>query len=431
MGDLVEETDKLFIKGMNRAVYNIVKVGYKEVLEKRKAFRQKLAEHDYQTEMDNSSSDYDAFMSENKGVVNLMAKEFEMRKAAYRSARARTSTKGSIDVNKLHAYKYDDNLFKQVTTLADGKNHGMMMLVDYSGSMYQQLDSVMRQTISLVQFCKRVNIPFEVFAFTTDDQGRNSISNIKQAGGINTKFDFDDLSFIELFSNKMTKSELDYAMRTSFFHGQEPRCMGPLERLGSTPLNAAILASQFAIEDFLRTNPVHKMNLITLTDGDSNPIRHQSGKDVENQDRGWAKRYVMNVKGKQIELASRYGYDSSNTSKLLNAVAGKKVQTANFFICSRRDFKTEQYRLLPWDTTAQRKAQKDMKDNGVWIMDDADGYDRRFIMVDKSASMSGENDEFQVDAEATPAQIARAFKKFSGSKKGNRVITTKFAELVA
>ena len=77
------------------------------------------------------------------------------------------------------------------------------------------------------------------------------------------------------------------------------------------------------------------------------------------------------------------------------------------------------------------KAQKEMRDNGVWIMDNADGYDRRFIMVDKSASMSGENDEFQVDAEATPAQIARAFKKFSGSKKGNRVITTKFAELVA
>jgi len=431
MSDLVEETDKMFLQGMNRAVYDIVKVGYKEVLETRKEFRKKLVEHDYQTEMDDSSRDYDAFMSENKGVVNLMAKEFEMRKAAYRSARARTSTKGSIDVNKLHAYKYDDNLFKQVTTLADGKNHGMMMLVDYSGSMYQQLDSVIRQTISLVQFCKRVNIPFEVFAFTTDNNGRNRLANIRQAGGVNTKFDYEDLVFIELFSNKMSKSELEYAMRTSFFHGQHPRCMGSLERLGSTPLNAAVLASQFAIQDFLRTNPVHKMNLITLTDGASDPARHISGKDVENQDRGWAKRYVMNVKGKQVELASRYGYDSSNTSALLNAVAGKNVQTANFFICTRRDFKYEQHRLLPWDTTAQRKAQKEMRDNGVWIMDNADGYDRRFIMVDKSASMSGENDEFQVDAEATPAQIARAFKKFSGSKKGNRVITTKFAELVA
>ena len=103
---------------------------------------------------------YDTFMAETKQVVNLMAKEFEMRKAAFRSARARTSTKGSLDVNKLHSYKYDDQLFKQVTTLADGKNHGMIMLVDYSGSMYQRMPAVMRQTIALVMFCKRVNIPF-------------------------------------------------------------------------------------------------------------------------------------------------------------------------------------------------------------------------------------------------------------------------------
>jgi hypothetical protein len=45
--------------------------------------------------------------------------------------------------------------------------------------------------------------------------------------------------------------------------------------------------------------------------------------------------------------------------------------------------------------------------------------------------MSGETEEFSVEAEATPAQIAKAFKKFSGSKKGNRVVAQKFTELVA
>ena len=433
MSDLVESTEKMFLQGMNREVYKIVKVGYKETLEDRREFRQKLVEHnsEWQYTLDTSSDAFDAFMAENKGVVNLMAKEFEMRKAAYRSARARTSTKGSIDVNKLHAYKYDDNLFKQVTTLADGKNHGMMMLVDYSGSMYNELDAVIRQTISLVQFCKRVNIPFEVYAFTSDESGRNRDKGIQSAGGPNTKFDFEDLKFIELFSNKMTKAELEYAMRTSFFHGQHPRAMGPLERLGSTPLNAAILASQFAIEDFLRTNPVHKMNLITLTDGCSNSPRAIYGADLDRDSRGWSSKFVMNIKGKQIEMSGRWGYDSESTATILKAVTGPNVQTANFFICSRRDFRTEMYRLLPWDTKAQGQAKKDMTKNGVWIMDKADGYDRRFIMVDKSSSMSGETEEFEVEAEATPAQIARAFKKFSGSKKGNRVITTKFAELVA
>lgn len=429
--DLVEHTDKLFIQNMNRQAYNICKVGYKEVLQARKDFRVKLEEHDYSYEIAESNREFDEFIAQNKGVVNLMAKEFEMRKAAYRSARARTSTKGSIDVNKLHAYKYDDNLFKQVSTLADGKNHGMMMLVDYSGSMYQVLDSVIRQTISLVQFCKRVNIPFEVYAFTSDEQSRNRELGINEAGGPLTKFEYDDLKFIELFSNKMTKSELDYAMRTSFFHGQHPRCLGPLERLGSTPLNAALLASQFAIEDFLRTNPVHKMNLITLTDGCSNSVRAIRGVDLDAQARGWEKTFVMNIKGKQIEMSGRWGYDSETTATILKAVTGPNVQTANFFICNRRDFKGEYYRLLPWDTKAQAKARKEMKDNGVWIMDKADGYDRRFVIVDSNASMSGNTEELEIESTATPAQIARAFKKHSGSKKGNRVVTQKFAELVA
>ncbi len=105
----------------------------------------------------------------------MTAKEFEMRKAAFRSVRARTSTKGSLDVNKLHAYKYDDQLFKQVTTLADGKNLGMMMLVDYSGSMSNVMPSVIRQTISLVLFCKRVNIPFEVYGFTSRENYYNGV----------------------------------------------------------------------------------------------------------------------------------------------------------------------------------------------------------------------------------------------------------------
>ena len=64
-----------------------------------------------------------------------MAKEFEMRKAAWRSSRAQTARSGSLDVNKLYAYKYTDDIFKRMTNLPDAKNHGMFMLVDYSGSM--------------------------------------------------------------------------------------------------------------------------------------------------------------------------------------------------------------------------------------------------------------------------------------------------------
>ena len=417
------DTEKMFVQGMTRGAFELLKNDYKTIIDSRQKHKIHLQKLDYDVPENDVS--YDAFMTETKQVVNLMAKEFEMRKAAYRSARARTSAKGSLDVNKLHAYKYDDQLFKQVTTLADGKNHGMIMLVDYSGSMYMSMPAVIRQTIALVMFCKRVNIPFEVYGFTTRTNG---VPGLVEASSNLTRFDYDDLALNQLFSNKMSKSDFTTAMKTFYDQMMCLRWLPDMERFGSTPLNAAILACEYVIQDFMKSNPVHKLNFVTLTDGESDSIHMKSGLDTPGRGR---RTYVMNIKGKNVSLSWGYSAGRENTATLIRAVTGPNVKTANFFICTRRDFKSEQYTILPWDRTAQAEARKEMTKTGVWVVENESGYDRRFIMIDKSASMSGENDELEIDSSATPAQIAKAFKKHSGSKKGNRVVTKKFAELVA
>ena len=428
MGDLLETSENIYAQGMTRQAYDALSNGYKEILDAREQHQEYLIK---QGGEEYAATGYDEFMKSTKQVVNLMSKEFEMRKAAYRSARARNSTKGSLDVNKLHAYKYDDNLFKQVTTLADGKNHGMIMLVDYSGSMYHNLPSVIRQTIALVMFCKRVQIPFEVYAFTTSNS-MDQVHKVRKASSNLTRFDVDDLVLNQLFSNKMSKTDYERALKSFYAQTFQTRYMPSMERLGSTPLNAAILACEFIIKDFMKTNPVHKLNLVTLTDGASDHARIVGGIDYKDgQYRNRGSKMIMTIRGKKTELATYYGNGTDNTAALLKAVTGPNVTTSNFFICSRRDFTHEMYRLLPWDGTKQKDAKKSMSKDGVWVIDGADGYDKRFIMIDKSNTMSGETEEFSVEAEATPAQIAKAFKKFSGSKKGNRVVAQKFTELVA
>jgi len=426
MKNLAEDKSKLFIQGMTRAAFELVKTPYKDIIESREARQKEISDLGGSEFIAESMNGYDDFMNQTKQVVNLMAKEFEMRKAAFRSARARTSTKGSLDVNKLHAYKYDDQLFKQVTTLADGKNHGMMMLVDYSGSMGNVLPSVIRQTIALVMFCKRVNIPFEVYAFTTNDD-LNRIKAIRAASSNLVRFDYEDLALNQLFTNKMSKMDFERAMKSFYAQTSQVRYLPRIERLGSTPLNAALLATQYLIEDFLKVNPVHKMNLITLTDGESNPVRSVSGIDGS-----YSREYMMEIKGKKINLeASYWGEHVTNTKAILEAVTGPNITTANFFICSRRDFKKELYRVLPYDVRAQDEARKSMTKDGVWIKNDCNGYNRRFVIVDSSNKMTGQSDDFEIAEKATANQIAKAFSKFSGSKKGNRVVTQKFAELVA
>ena len=95
-------------------------------------------------------------------------KEFECKKAADSYARATTSRTGVLDCSKLHTYKYNEDLFKKVTTLADGKNHGLVFVLDWSGSMCDVMSDTVKQLFNLVWFCKKVSIPFEVYAFTNE-----------------------------------------------------------------------------------------------------------------------------------------------------------------------------------------------------------------------------------------------------------------------
>ena len=73
--------------------------------------------------------------SKNKKIVSHMAKEFEMRQTAMRSLKAYTGKSGELDMNRLAKYQIVDDIFKRVTYIPDGKNHGVNLLLDGAGSI--------------------------------------------------------------------------------------------------------------------------------------------------------------------------------------------------------------------------------------------------------------------------------------------------------
>ena len=79
---------------------------------------------------------------------------------------------------------------------------------------------------------------------------------------------------------------------------------------------------------------------------------------------------------------------------------------------------------------ARRNAQKEYRKNKCVVRKDVIGYNE-FYLVKGGNNLDVANDDFEVSADQTKGQMANAFKKFSKSKKQNKVLMTTFGRAVA
>jgi uncharacterized protein with von Willebrand factor type A (vWA) domain len=219
----------------------------------------------------------DRFLSENNSTVNFLAKEFEMRKAATAYRRTSQAKTGQLDMRKLYAYKMKDDLFKRITITKTEKNHGMVLLLDWSGSMNEHLEQTIEQMINLVLFCRKVQIPFQVLAFT-DKLPVNEVQDLlvqqdKKQIHKNDKNKLDatksNMHLLELYNHKMSLSETNQ-MHTALMKNY----VMTKYSLNSTPLNQAMAYLREYLPKFKAKNNVEKITVVTLTDGDSNDVHY-------------------------------------------------------------------------------------------------------------------------------------------------------------
>ena len=390
---------------------------------------------------------YNQFIKDNKKTVSYLVKEFEMKKAATAYKRASTDKTGVIDPLKLKDYKFSDDIFKRLTIIPDGKNHGMMMLLDWSGSMSDCLNQTIHQLVNLVEFVRRVNIPFEVYFFTSerkyasDESGYDKSFNYK-----NGDWYFENFNLVNCASHKMTKRQLDQAMMYMFHMGEyynyrytsyrnydydKPSCYGmPHEfNLGNTPLNEALIYIEQLLPQFKKKYGIEKATLITLTDGGANGMR---GKVVgSDNDADWsAKRVYIMPNGKKMVGSYRYEL----TDSLLEYI-GKEHNTnvIGFYILKRvRKWDLERY--CDGDYVAREKQylkmRKDMtKEKAVVV--DKPGYNKYFLLNGKT--MNVENFSLQ-DAKVKKGTTGELKRIFATSMKGritSRVVLNKFIQEVA
>jgi hypothetical protein len=367
-----------------------------------------------------------------KKNVQVAVKEFEMRKAAYQNTRATTAKTGTIDVNKLWSYKTNEDIFLQSTKLANAKNHGMMLLIDMSGSMANSMPQVMEQVMHLVMFCKSTNIPFDVYGFTSTNPDIDYAWQKKNPAVV----DLDDLSMPHICSSTFSKSDFMDSMEHMYTRTRQ-NGWGDLcryEEYGSTPLNQALMVSTHLVKKFKAKHGIEKMNFITFTDGDANRISTYSdwcnNGNMFRPDRTSA---VINVDGTMVK--ARVGSRSMTSALLKNMKKKYGINTIGFFMAdTNSDWRQRLWimadELYKYIEDYKSQANKEYRTNKCVHEQNVLGYNE-YYLVKGGKNLETQEDEFAVAEDASNASIRTAFKKFTKSKKQNKVLLTKFGKAVA
>lgn len=231
--------------------------------------------------------------------VDSMVRIFEMKKAAHRRQNRKISDSGLINPTKIHRYKFDDFIFKETINYPNAKNHGYVILVDFSGSMIEIFQSVVEQLTVITEFFRRINVKYKVIGFGADvnqlivgdsKRDRYSVSD--------TELDIPITGvYCELF--EVLNSEQNLLEHNTCLFGLFNICGFTF---GSTPTGTSMLAIEKIMTEFFNKNNIQKKNLIVMTDGTPTDVRSQYGTSM----------YSDSITGRFITTYDATSYDLIN-----------------------------------------------------------------------------------------------------------------------
>ena len=384
----------------------------------------------------------DTIKKESAKNVAHMAMEFERKKSADIYKRTSFSKTGVLDTNKMFSAKYNDDVFKKNMRVPDGKNHGLCIFVDWSGSMATNMAGCIKQLIELMFFCKKVNIPFEVYSFTdiSADSGKKDLSFGYRYGDLVCD---KRVTLNNYFSSRMTTKEFNEALinmcviSNSFKGGYQNYPIPDEDRLGYTPLNGAIMCSEKIIKEFKQKNNIQKVHAVWITDGEGNNQyeKYEVGPD------GIPK--FVYVKGYDTQV-----YLQDDIMKKNHKVSGRYLTPHLFQIVRDRlgcnvvgfyldkDFGKKSYMTKYWYASSDFKTynkgnfgmndfiQKAKKDG--FIVSTKGGYDEYYVIGNAPVVIK----TAEIEEKMTARRMATLFSAKSTKFKKSRVILSRFIDLI-
>jgi hypothetical protein len=381
---------------------------------------------------------YDKFKQDAVKSVNYLVKEFEMRKSADEYKRSSVAKTGVIDTNTLHSYKWNEDIFKKLTITPGAKNHGMIFFLDWSGSMSEFMDGTIRQLYNLIWFCRKVQIPFEVYAFAEPSHynssfGKREVSVVK-SNDISVQ---SNCRLFELFLSTMSNKQLDDQMKKVWILASRRSIFRDDFHMGGTPLIEAIIAAKDIANNFLQKNRVQKLNFVFLTDGESNPIHYwiANRETTMYGNKYWARslhyqnssEFFLRDNGRTYKIC-RHDYFEQTKTMLEWLSDHVDANIIGFRLIIDRDARryVECRADMVWEDSAQKSWRKD----GSYSMNSIGGFDELYL-IRLSQNLGADTKEIEFDADAKKSEIRKVFSQHMRSKQYNKTILNKFIGAIA
>jgi hypothetical protein len=414
-------------------------------------------------------------VDKNKKIVMHMAKEFEMKAAAFAQAHAFTGKTGKLDMNRLAKYQIVDDVFKRMTYLPDGKNHGVQVMLDWSGSISNEVMDLLEQSMILAMFCKKVDIPFRVYLFSDQigynesygwDTDRSKIRLVEMLsnemkskeyldalaimGGLYNEFYLQTIgsSYNKNFEKNVSAynewfSGIDFIDPDGYFWNtryNHPNGYG----LGGTPLDQCLVGMRRLIPEFNKQYGIEKSILTIITDGYSHRAdclypSEEEQKQITEQLEGSERWSVTKIRklidpysGKvyDYEIDRYYGSDFEKTTNLLEWLKAETgVITTGYFVCGRKSDFLQLMSCIGEDTyEAQGKWLETRKTGTVW---ETKGYGKLFTTASTTLVVGGEDELDEELVGAKKGKLTTAFKKNQKTKTTSRFLTNEFIKEIA
>jgi hypothetical protein len=310
-----------------------------------------------------------------------------------------------------------------------------------------------KQLYNLIWFCKKVSIPFEVYAFTyewkrvkytADGKAIMPEPHYKKKEGL-LHVD-DEFVLMNLFTSKVSTAKLDTQLKNIF---RVVNCFArnsyytckyqfPYKlSLSGTPLNQALITLHQILPKFKKENRLQKVQCVVLTDGEAEMMK----RNVEVRRQDYVHMGFNSVSGDNMFLRDR---KTGNVYKISNQY-GMGVDLTQILLRNLRDKFTDvnfigMRILMPRDAGSFIRSYTGYMQNEIysklmtsWKKNKSfsiktSGYHAYFGI---SSSALNNTTEFVVDDAATKVQIKSAFVKSLASKKMNKKILSEFVDLVA